>query len=421
MLAADQTPIRLITLDPGHFHASLVQKEMYPGVSPRVTVYAPLGFDLTEHLNRVARFNLRPDKPTHWELDIHTSDDPLAQMLRERPGNVVVIAGRNRPKIDRIQASVNAGLNVLSDKPWVIRSADLPKVAATLDAAEKKGLVAYDLMTERCEATNYIQKELVDDPGVFGMIVPGDAQNPGVYMESIHWLLKTVDGAPLLRPVWFFDTNEQGEGLSDVGTHLVDLAAWTLFPQTILDYREDVKMEAAERFPTPMTAAEYKKVTGAAYTSADGVFNYYCNTKVQYALRGVHIKLDVLWKYQNPTNGPDTLVAVYRGTRSRVEVREGEVYVIPVNAADKVAILNAASKRLAHYGDVKATDAGDRIKLNIPSRLRVGHEAHFAQVAAKFFEYLKNPASMPVWEKANMLAKYYVTTMGVDMSQQSKH
>src|SRR5580692_10174342 len=161
---ADQAPIRLITLDPGHFHASLVQKEMYPGVSPRVTVYAPLGFDLTEHLNRVARFNLRPESPTHWELDIHTSDDPLAQMLREKPGNVVVIAGRNRPKIDRIQASVNAGLNVLSDKPWVIRSADLPKVAATLDAAEKKGLVAYDLMTERYEATNYIQKELVNDP-----------------------------------------------------------------------------------------------------------------------------------------------------------------------------------------------------------------------------------------------------------------
>ena len=414
MLAADQAPIHLITLDPGHFHASLVQKEMYPGVSPRVTVYAPLGFDLTEHLNRVARFNLRADNPTHWELDIHTSDDPLAQMLREKPGNVVVIAGRNRPKIDRIQASVNAGLNVLSDKPWVIRSADLPKVAATLDAAEKKGLVAYDLMTERYEVTNYIQKELVDDPEIFGAIVPGDAQNPGVYMESIHWLLKTVDGAPLLRPVWFFDTKEQGEGLSDVGTHLVDLVAWTLFPQTILDYRKDIKMESASRFPTTMTAAEYKKVTG---TAREGALDYYCNTKVQYALRGVNVKLDVLWKYESPVASPDTLIAIYRGTRSRVEVREGQVYIVPVNAADKFAILEAARKRLVHYGDVKAEDAGDRIKLTIPDRLRVGHEAHFAQVAKKFFEYLKSPASLPAWEKANMMAKYYVSTAGVDLSQ----
>ncbi len=415
--AADQAAIRLITLDPGHFHASLVQKEMYPGVSSRVTVYAPLGFDLTEHLNRIARFNLRSDHPTHWLLDIHTSDDPLAQMLREKPGNVVVIAGRNLPKIDRIQASVNAGLNVLSDKPWVIRSADLPKVAATLDAAERKGLVAYDLMTERYEVTNYIQKELVDDPEIFGTIVPGDVQNPGVYMESIHWLAKTVDGAPLLRPVWFFDTQEQGEGLSDVGTHLVDLAAWTLFPQTILDYRKDVKMEAARRFPTVMTAAEYRKVTGA---SREGPLDYYCNTIVQYALRGVHIKLDVLWKYENPTGGPDSQMAIYRGTRSRVEVREGQVSVIPVERVNGPAILEAVRKRLAHYGDVNAEAIAETIRVNIPDRRRVGHEAHFAEVAKKFFEYLRNPASMPAWEKANMLAKYYVTTAGVDLSRQSK-
>jgi predicted dehydrogenase len=417
MLAADAAPIKLITLDPGHFHASLVQKEMYPGVSPHVAVYAPLGFDLTEHLNRVARFNLRADKPTNWELDIHTSNDPLERMLKDHAGNVVVIAGRNRPKIDRIQASVNAGMNVLSDKPWVIRSTDLPKVAATLDAAEKKGLVAYDLMTERYEATNYIQKELVSDPAIFGTIESGDAQNPGVYMESVHWLLKSVDGVPLLRPVWFFDTVEQGEGLSDVGTHLVDLAAWTLFPQTILDYRKDVKIEGARRFPTAMTAAEYKKVTGA---TRSGPLDYYCNTIVQYALRGVHIKLDVLWKYENPTGGPDTHMAVYRGTRARVEVREAQVYIVPVRAADKTAILEAAQRRLARYGDVTAAlvsdAAGDRIKLTIPDRLRVGHEAHFAEVAKRFFEYLRNPASMPAWEKANMMAKYYVSTAGVDAS-----
>ncbi len=268
-------------------------------------------------------------------------------------------------------------------------------------------------MTERYEVTNYLQKELVNDPTIFGTIEPGDDANPGVHMESVHWLLKTVDNVPLLRPVWFFDTAEQGEGLSDVGTHLVDLAAWTLFPQTILDYRKDVKISRAKRFPTVMTADEYKRVTGVA---RQGSLDYYCNTIVEYALRGVHIKLDVLWKYQNPTGGPDTQMAVYRGTRSNVEVRDAQIYVVPKNAADKAAILAAASKRLAHYSDVKAEDAGDRIKLAIPDRLRVGHEAHFAEVAKKFFEYLKNPASMPAWEKANMMAKYYVTTTGVDVS-----
>ena len=43
-------------------------------------------------------------------------------------------------------------------------------------------------------------------------------------------------------------------------------------------------------------------------------------------------------------------------------------------------------------------------------------EVAFAEVAKKFFEYLKDPASMPAWEKANMMAKYYVSTAGVDLS-----
>jgi hypothetical protein len=35
--------VHLITLDPGHFHAALVQKSMYPQVCPIVHVYAPEG------------------------------------------------------------------------------------------------------------------------------------------------------------------------------------------------------------------------------------------------------------------------------------------------------------------------------------------------------------------------------------------
>ena len=52
--------VQLLTLDPGHFHAALVQKEMYPGVAPRVHVYAPLGPDLLPLL-RWTTPNLRLD------------------------------------------------------------------------------------------------------------------------------------------------------------------------------------------------------------------------------------------------------------------------------------------------------------------------------------------------------------------------
>ena len=84
--------VQLITLDPAHFHAALVQKEMYEGLSPVVAVYAPLGLDLTEHLTRVARFNVRPAAPTHWQLNVHTGPDSLERMIREqKPGNVVVL------------------------------------------------------------------------------------------------------------------------------------------------------------------------------------------------------------------------------------------------------------------------------------------------------------------------------------------
>ena len=44
--------VYLITLDPGHFHAALVQKFMLPRVSPDVRVFAPAGDDVAQHLKR---------------------------------------------------------------------------------------------------------------------------------------------------------------------------------------------------------------------------------------------------------------------------------------------------------------------------------------------------------------------------------
>src|SRR6188472_1615625 len=104
-------PIRLITLSPGHFHAALVQKQMPPGVHRRCHVYGPLDRDTLAHIDRIVGFNTRADKPTHWELDLRTGPDWLDRFLREQPGNTVVLSGRNRPKIDLIQAAVGCGLN----------------------------------------------------------------------------------------------------------------------------------------------------------------------------------------------------------------------------------------------------------------------------------------------------------------------
>ena len=106
-----------MTLAPGHFHAALVQKQMHPYIRKRAYVYAPLDADLVAHVDRVVGFNTRTDNPTAWELDVRAGGDYLARFLREQPGNVAIVSGRNRPKMDLLRAAVEASISVLADKP----------------------------------------------------------------------------------------------------------------------------------------------------------------------------------------------------------------------------------------------------------------------------------------------------------------
>src|SRR5439155_23838959 len=116
--AADE--VRLITLDPGHFHAALVQKSMYPNVAPTVHVYSPGGADLEQHLKRIDGFNTRTNSPTRWKEDVYTGADFYEKMLKDKAGNVVVLSGNNAKKTEYILGCVKAGLNVLADKPMAI-------------------------------------------------------------------------------------------------------------------------------------------------------------------------------------------------------------------------------------------------------------------------------------------------------------
>lgn len=428
--------VRLMTVDPGHFHAALVQKEMYPGVAARVDVFAPLGPDLLEHLNRVASFNRRSERPTAWELDVHTGPDFFDRMLRERPGNVVILSGRNRAKIDQIVASVKGGLNVLADKPWILRSEDLPKVDAVLADADARRLLAYDIMTERFEITTMLQRALVNDRATFGEIVRGTEADPAVYMESVHHLMKVVAGAPNIRPPWFFDTAEQGEGASDIGTHLVDLVQWTLVPEQAIDYRADIRVLAAQRWPTWIPESDFRRVTGVsgfpdrlAASVREGKLEYYCNTLVSYTLRGIHTKLNVIWDWEAPPESGDTHFAFYKGSRARIEVRQSkvdrfrpELYVIPAGAEMRAQVLAAVHAKIQglqrEYPGIGVEDRGAEIHITVPEALRVNHEAHFAQVTANYLKYLRDRSTLPAWERPNMLAKYYVTTKGAELSRQ---
>jgi predicted dehydrogenase len=427
--------VRLITLDPGHFHAALIQKEMYPGVDPTVHVYAPLGPDLIAHMNRIDAFNRRADRPTSWRLEVHAGPDYMERMLREKPGNVVVLSGRNRGKMDRILASIEGGLNVLADKPWLISAADFPKLEKALDLAEAKGLVAYDVMTERYEITNILQGELARTPDVTGEVGPGTETAPAIEMESVHQLMKVVAGAVNLRPAWFFDTEEQGEALGDVATHLVDLVPFLLFPGQAIDYRSDIRVLGARKWPTALARAQLLRLTGESRLDPvlssrlkGDTLDYFANGEVSYAVRGVHARVRALWSYEAPAGGGDTHLALVRGSRARLEIRQGaeqrwrpELYVVPNPAGDAPAIKAALERRVAELAKARpgltVEDEGTRFRIGIPDSYRVGHEAHFAQVTDRFLGYLRNSTSLPKWEKANMLAKYYVTTRAVEMSR----
>jgi predicted dehydrogenase len=417
-------PARLIIVDTGHFHASLLQKEMYPQLARRVSVYAPLGAELLDYLNRISRFNTRAAEPTAWELDVHCSGDPMGEMLRDRAGNAVLFTGRNRGKIGRILQSLSAGLHVLADKPWIILSADMPRLEQALALAETQSVAAYDIMTERFEITSILQREFVNAPEVFGRLETGSAADPAIRAASVHHVMKVVAGAPLRRPAWFFDIVEYGEGLADVGTHVVDLVQWTAFPDQPIDYRSDIQVLDGRRWPLILTQAQFQQVTGEAYDG--GELAYFCNNSVDYTLRGVHVKLDIRWNWEAPPGSGDTYEAAFRGTKACVEIRQGEreksipeLYIVPANAELRQDTFAAVRKKVAalqsEWSGLAVEVTAQEARLTIPERFRVGHEAHFAQVARRFFEYLQAPDSMPAWERSYMLAKYYVSTKGVEL------
>jgi len=428
MCAHAADPVKLIVLDPGHFHATLVQKEMYAALDPTVSVYAPMGPDVVDYLNRIALFNTRTENPTAWKIELHAGPDFFERMLKEHPGNVVILTGRNRPKMDRIEASIDAGLNVLADKPWIITSRDLPRLERVLDQAAKKDLVAYDIMTERFEITSILQKELVNAEDVFGKLVDGTNDEPAVTARSVHHLMKVVAGVPLRRPVWFFDVNEYGDGLADVGTHVVDLVQWTAFPNDAVDYKKDVRLLSARRWPTVISKSDFERVTGlntsetefpaslAAHIK-DGKLDYECNNSIRYTVRGAHVALDVRWNWESADG--DIYESSFRGTKSQIELRQGaaqhfipELYVVPQDTSVFAALDRWAAAAHKRYPGVAIERHGREARIVIPQKYRVGHEDHFGQVTNLFFEYLKTPAALPAWEQSNMLVKYFITTSG---------
>ncbi len=253
--------IKLTVLDPGHFHAALLQKTMYPNVDATVHVYADEGPDLADYVQKIESYNARSESPTAWRTVVHAGTDFLERFSAERAGDVVVIAGNNRRKTEFVTRAIDAGMHVLADKPMAIDSAGFESLRKAFLLAQAKGVLLYDIMTERHEITSVLQKALSRIPAVFGDPLEGSESEPAVVKESVHHFSKLVSGTPIKRPAWFFDVAQQGEGLVDITTHLVDLVQWACFPGEILDYATDIRILGAKRWPTEISPAQFAQVT----------------------------------------------------------------------------------------------------------------------------------------------------------------
>lgn len=427
---ADSMEVKLITLDPGHFHAALVQKEMYPGIDSQVSVYAPGGPELDAYLDLIKQYNERPENPTHWKENVYTGSDYLQKMLAEKKGNVVVLAGNNQQKTEYIKKAIDAGLNVLGDKPMAINAANFNLLQQAFDEAAQKNLLLYDIMTERSEITNILQKELVHMPDVFGEFQKGSATDPSVVLESVHFFYKYVSGKVLTRPTWFFDPAQQGDAIADVGTHLIDLVQWECFPDQTIDYKKDIQIHSARIWPTPLTQSQFTLITKSntfpdylkPYITNDSVLQTHGNGEVNYTIKNIPVKVTARWEYK-ASEGGDTHYALFKGTKANIEIRQGKeeayqptLYITPAaNQQEKeyAATLQKAIEKLnATYPGVTIEKAAKGWKVVIPQSYKVGHEAHFAQVMQRYLQYLKDK-KLPDWEVPNMLAKYYTATQAL--------
>ena len=424
--------VHLITVDPGHFHAALVQKIMYDQVSPDVHVYAPQGSDYLQHLDRIKSYNERADKPTAWNEIVYTGNDFFEKMISEKAGNVVVLSGNNRKKTEYITRSVNAGLNVLADKPMIISPDDFPALEGAFKTAKEKGVLLYDIMTERYEVTTILQKLLSQNEKIFGTLTKGTKDEPAVSKISVHHFSKIVSGKPLLRPAWYFDVQQQGEGIVDVTTHLVDLVQWECFPEQILN-PSDIEMIDAKRWPTVISKEEFKGVTGfdefpdfLQKDLKDGKLNVFANGEMVYRIKGVFAKVSVEWNYQAPPGGGDTHYSVMHGTKCDLIIRQGkqekflpELYIENVKGSSIIEFatqLKEALKTLPYDSLNLVLNAGNSINIQIPGKYRVSHEEHFGQVMAKFLGYLKD-GKLPDWEVPGMITKYYTTTSALKLAK----
>ncbi|MDD4317103.1 MAG: putative oxidoreductase C-terminal domain-containing protein [Victivallaceae bacterium] len=415
----------IVIINPGHFHAGLVLREMHPRLSEHVYIYSEPGQDLDNYLKLIKSFNQREQNPTRWQFHVYTGSDYLDKAVTEKRGDIAVLAGRNDRKIYDIQALHDAGFHVLSDKPLTIDERGVD----TLSEVITGGKLLMDIMTERHEVTSRIQNELLKKADIFGGFAEA-SEAPVIFKESVHFLYKQVNGVPLVRPGWYFDVKKQGEGIVDVTTHLVDLVQWMTAGSEVLDFDRDVKVIEAKRWCTEVPLDRYQQITKLDafpdYLLPDvqnDILHLYSNGEFTYVLRGLKVKLKVIWNLEAGAGGGDTHRSFMTGKNSTLVIDQGphtgnkpELFVEPRNNPETFRpLLEKAIADLKMPG-LEVIPENDRFHIEVPASLRTTHEEHFAKVRNEFIAMLDS-GQEPATLRPSLLSKYKTLSTARAMSR----
>jgi predicted dehydrogenase len=276
-----------------------------------------------------------------------------------------------------------------------------------------------------------LQREFSRLPEVFGVLQKGTPEDPAITKESVHHFYKYVSGSVLTRPAWFMDVQQQGEGIVDVTTHLVDLVQWECFPEQVID-TSAIQLIRARHWPTGMTRHQFQKITKLEdfpdylkKNVRDTVLSVYANGEILYQVNGIHAKVSVVWAYQAPEGAGDTHYSIMKGSKANLVIRQGadqqfkpSLYIEPNDPSVNESLLQDQLKSIqTNYPGINLKKAAQGWEVIIPDHYKEGHEAHFARVSEKFLDYLTNQ-SLPKWEVPNMIAKYYTTTKALELARE---
>ena len=389
----------LLFLEPGHFHAALTLRVRNPRVDPAIHLYATPGPERDAFVALVRSFNSRAEDPTEWDLVVHESDDPERALVEERRGAAVVLAGRNQPKLGAIARLHAAGFHVLADKPWLTDRAALPD----LERATAAWPIAMDVMTFRHDAVARLTRRMAASEELFGGFAES-SEEPAIDLQSTHHLLKMVNGAPLTRPAWYYDTRIQGNGLVDIQSHMTDQAQWLVGEGPGFDPGRDFELDGAQLWGTAVPLDLFRASTGLddfpdtlADRVTDDVLDLACNGEIRYRLGGVSVRQRAEWGQREPEGGGDAHGATVRGTRATIVTRRGsetgfrpELHVAPRDTGRRfdARLDEAISKWKRELPGLSHRPSSLGREIVVADMLHTPHEAHFAMVLDDFLDLL---------------------------------